>query len=138
MKKLIFIGVFSVFLAFNANARISNNYQYNSMVESITSSAIKVQSITNDAVTLNVRIDDIDISDPRIKSVIDYVKTHGNGVSVIFFAPDNLRYAKKINKLFQDNHIFTDTPELATPQHLIDLDLIKIYVIKEQHNDNQA
>lgn len=137
MKKLISVIVPMIILgglSFNANARINTNYQSNQIAESALD-PIKVQTITNDAITLNVRIDDIDASDPRIKSVIEYVKAHGNGVSVVFFAPDNLRYVKKVNKLFQDNHIFTDKPQFATPQHLIDLDLIKIYVIKEPHHD---
>lgn len=133
MKTTVITSIILLSLGFNADARINTNYQSNRLVNN----PLTVQAISNDAITLNTRIDDIDISDPRIKSVIDYVKTNGNGISVVFFAPDNLRYVKKVNKLFQQNNIFTDTLQLATPKHLIDLDLIKIYIIKEPRNGNR-
>jgi len=138
MKRLLLTGITLASLAFNAHARMSATHMADMHSIGGTEAITKIQPITNDAVTLNPNIDAIDQSDPRIKSVIEYVKTSGNGVSILFFNTDNLRYVKKVNQLFEDNHILTDPPQLAKTRNLVDFNLVKIYVIKEEHNGNPA
>lgn len=138
MKRILLTGITLASLAFNAQARIRAVHMTDAHVAGGIDSITKIQAISNDAVTLNPKIDAIDQSDPRIKSVIEYVKTNGNGISILFFNTNNLRYVKKVNQLFEDNHIFTDAPQLAKTKNLVDFNLVKIYVIKEAHDDSQA
>ncbi|MCX8515051.1 MAG: hypothetical protein ORN24_05725 [Burkholderiales bacterium] len=113
-----------------ANATMSNSYQYNLFKNS--ESTTKIQMLTSDPITLNPDIDEIKPSDPRIKSVMEYVKKNGIGVSVVFFNSENLRYVKKINELFQANYIFTDPPQLTKTKNMVDFNLVKIYVIEDK------
>lgn len=136
MKKLIVTITVLMTILFNANASINNIYQHGSFNPS--NAIDKTQAITNDAISLNSAIDDLSTSDPRIKSVIEYVKANGYGVSIIFFNKENLRYVKQVNELFTANDIFTDPPELAKSKNLVNFNLIEIYVIKEKHNVNKS
>lgn len=137
MKHLILTSLILASISLNANAMISAIYQRNPDTSNkLNNSDIsKVQMITNDSIILNPSIDDIDVTDPRIKSIIDYTKANGKGVSIIFFNEENLRYVKKVNEMFKTNRIHTDPPQLAKTINLADYNLIKIYVIKENHND---
>lgn len=134
-NSILTILVLSVYASI-ANAGINNNYQYTLFInnESVT----KTQPLTSDPITLNPDIDEIKASDPRIKSVMDYVKKNGIGVSVVFFNPDNLRYVRKVNELFQANHIFTDPPQLTKTKNLVDFNLVKIYVIEDKNHVSES
>lgn len=131
MRKQIFTGCILILLIFNTYASISKTYQYTSYTNT-SESTTKTQLITNDPIVLNPEIDEITASDPRIDSVIEYAKLNGTGVSVMFFNPDNLRYVKKVNEMFQANHIYTDPPQLSKTNNLLEFNLIKIYVIKDK------
>jgi hypothetical protein len=137
MRNSIFAGSILAITTFSAYASITNNYQYTLFVTA-NESAIKIQPVTNDPIVLNPDIDEIKASDPRIKSVIEYVKKDGIGISIIFFNPNNLRYVKKVNELFQANHIFTDLPQLTKTKNLVDFNLVKIYVIKDKSHVNES
>lgn len=134
MKKLILVNTLLISLACNAYAR--GYSMYHSQLPTHPDAISKVQTITNYPVTLNPAIDEISTSDPRIKSVIDYARVHGRGVSIVFFNIDNLRYVKKVNALFKQNLIPTEEPQLAKTQNSVDDNLIEIYVIKESNNVN--
>ena len=69
---------------------------------------------------------------------MEYVKKNGIGVSVVFFNPDNLRYVRKVNELFQANHIFTDPPQLTKTKNLVDFNLVKIYVIEDKSHVSET
>ena len=134
-NSILTILVLSVYASM-ANAGINNNYQYTLFVDN--ESTTKTQPLTSDPITLNPDIDEIKTSDPRIKSVMEYVKKNGIGVSVVFFNPDNLRYVKKVNELFQANHIFTDPPQLTKTKNLVDFNLVKIYVIEDKSHVSES
>lgn len=135
INSLLSILAFSIYVG-AANAGINNNYQYTAFIDN--ESTTKTQLLTSDPITLNPVIDEIKASDPRIKSVMEYAKKSGTGVSVIFFNPDNLRYVKKVNELFQTNHIFTDPPQLTNTKNLVDFNLIKIYVIEDKSHGSES
>lgn len=135
MKKLILTSIFlSNIIIVNADARMSSVYQRPLSIDEAIS---KIQPITNDAITLDPDIDEVKTSDPRIKSVMDYAKHNGSGVSIVFFNTNNLRYVKQVKQMFKENNIFTDKPQLGKTNNLLDFNLIKIYVIEGKHNDTK-
>lgn len=122
----------SLFVGLNAaNATINTNYQYGTS-KAIGSPESAVIAVTNEPITLNPELDEIDVNDPRIKSVIDYVHRQGLGVSVVFFNSENLRYAKKVNEMFNKNHVYTTLPQMAQSKNRMDFNLVKIYVIQDK------
>ncbi len=133
--KLVVAGVIALVIT-NANASISSINQYKS--SSLIESTIKVQEATNDPVILNPAIDEIKASDPRIKAVIEYAKQNKLSIAVVFFNIDNLRYVKQVNALFDANHIVTNSPQLAKTPNISDINLVKIYVVKDKANVNES
>lgn len=112
-----------------ANASIDTRFQYGAVElgESV------VLPITNAAITLNPDVDVVNPRDPRIKTVIDYVKMNGKGVSIVFFNPENLRYVKKLNEMFSLNWVYATQPQLSNNKNMMYFNQVKIYVI-ENHN----
>lgn len=129
MKPILLIS--TLLLSVSSYATVNASYQYGtSKAMDIAESSII--PITNDAVTLNPEIDEIDVNDPRIKSILDYVHSQGLGVSVVLFNSENLRYAKKLNDLFNKNHVYTTQPQMAKSKNRMDFNLVKIYVIRDK------
>lgn len=116
-------------LSYPALAAVNTNYQYGRVEvgESV------VIPITNNAITLNPAIDAINARDPRIKTVIDYAKKNGKGVSVVFCNAENLRYVKKLNEMFAANEVFATPPQLTKSKNMMDFNLVKVYVIEDQN-----
>ncbi len=133
--KLVVASSVALLIA-NVNASISSINQYTS--SSLLESTVKVQEATNDPVILNPAIDEIKASDPRIKAVIEYARQNKLSIAVVFFNTDNLRYVKQVNALFEANHIVTNPPQLAKAQNISDINLVKIYVVKDKANVNES
>jgi hypothetical protein len=125
----ILAGLFLVAIHFPTTAAINNSYQYG-QVEVGESLIIP---ITNNAITLNPAIDAVTPRDPRIKTVIDYAKKNGKGVSVVFCNTENLRYVKKLNEMFTANGVFATPPQLTKSKNMMEFNLVKVYVIENQN-----
>lgn len=127
--KSLLASIMSVGFLSIANASIDTRYQYGAvdLGESV------VLPITNAAITLNPEIDAVNPRDPRIKTVIDYVKMNGKGVSIVFFNPENLRYVKKLNEMFNLNGVYATQPQLSNNKNMMYFNQVRIYVI-ENHN----
>lgn len=115
-------------------AAINTQYQYGNppVIES------SVLPISNNPIILNPALDDIDANDPKIKSIINYTKTNGLGVSVVFFNPENLRFAKQINAMFNANGIKTTNPQMAASKNKMDFNLVQIYAIKDKNKLSES
>jgi hypothetical protein len=90
-----------------------------------------VISISNNFITINPVFDNPNANDPGIKAIINYVKHNGKGVLLVLANPNNLRFAKQVNQMFNDNGIPTAAPQLAKNYNELDFNLIKIYVVKQ-------
>lgn len=128
--KLSMLLLSSLF-AIEAQAAINSNYQYGQVTVTAESTTIP---ITNDAIILNPAIDSTNPRDPRIKTLIDYVRLKGKGVSVVFYNPDNYRFATKLNEMFSANGIYATDPQLAKSKNMMEYNLVKIYAIENQNN----
>lgn len=111
-----------------AFAVVNPNYQFGQ--PAVINEESVVLPITNHAIVLNPELDAINSNDPRIKAVINYVKTNGMGVTVLFSNPDNLRYVKKVNQMFTTNGVFATEPQLTKSKNIMDFNLVNVYVIK--------
>lgn len=127
LNKLIFLTSIAV-LGVKAFAGINSSYQFGQPV-TINEESVVIP-ITNNAIVLNPEIDAIDSKDPRIKAVINYVKSNGMGVTIVFANPENLRYVKKCNQMFAANGVYATEPQLTKNKNIMDFNLVKIYVIK--------
>lgn len=115
--------------SYMAIASVNTSYQVGSSINVDNESV--VLPISNHSITLNPEIDAINPNDPRIKTVIDFVKSNnGMGVSVLFSNSENLRYVKKLNQMFAANGVYATEPQLTKSKNIMDFDLVKIYVIK--------
>lgn len=129
--KLSMLLLSSLF-AIEAQAAINSNYQYGQVT--VTTAESTTIPITNEAITLNPAIDSTNPRDPRIKTLIDYVRLKGKGVSVVFYNPDNYRFATKLNEMFSANGIYATDPQLAKSKNMMEYNLVKIYAIENQNN----
>lgn len=127
--KALTAGIVFISVSSPALAAINNTYQYG-QVEVGESLIIP---ISNNAITLNPAIDAINPRDPRIKTVIDYAKKNGKGVSVVFCNTENLRYVKKLNEMFAANGVFATPPQLTKSKNMMDFNLVRVYVIENQN-----
>lgn len=127
-KTLLLIASFAT-SCYSAMASVNTSFQVGQTINVDNESV--VLPISNHSISLNPEIDAINPNDPRIKTVIEFVKSNnGMGVSVLFSNSENLRYVKKLNQMFAANGVYVTEPQLTKSKNAIDFDLVKIYVIK--------
>jgi hypothetical protein len=127
-KSLLLIAGFAAY-CYPAMASVNTRFQVGQTINVDNESV--VLPISNHSISLNPEIDAINPNDPRIKTVIEFVKSNnGMGVSVLFSNSENLRYVKKLNQMFAANGVYATEPQLTKSKNAIDFDLVKIYVIK--------
>lgn len=128
-SKTILLMSLITLLSYKISASVNTKFQIGQTINVDNESIIL--PISNHSIVLNPKIDAINPNDPRLKTVIDFIKSHnGMGVSIVFSNAENLRYVKKLNQMFATNRIYATDPQLTKSKNIIDFDLVKIYVIK--------
>lgn len=129
-KKYLFIGlnlaISTAFAAVNNNFQISNP---NTPIESPT-----MYLVQNAAIVFDTRIDEVKDTDPRLKTIIDYSVMKDSKVSILFYSPDNLRFARKLYKVFQKYDLEVESPALTSTKNLLDVNLVKVYLDSGEKN----
>lgn len=121
MKKII-SAIIIVFCT-TSNAQINNNYQMNKNYQDVT-----VIPVSNDYIILNATFDDFNSDDPRIKSILTMCRKNNNGVSVVFFNLEHLRFVSKLNHAFENQGITTTKPMLIKATNSNERNQVRIYI----------
>lgn len=112
-----------------AVASANNKFQVQKATSSETNTASgTLYLVQNAAITLNPKIDEIQSSDPRLKTVIDYATREDSRVSIVFYNPDNLRFARRLYKVLASHDLRVESPALSTTKNMLEINLIKIYL----------
>ena len=93
---------------------------------------------TKTAISMNPVIDDIQASDPRLKSVIMYANHELVPVKIYYFSKNNMRYANKVAQLLKNSQVSQVSVIYSLPSNYVDQNIIQIFLGDTNGKSNQS